>query len=217
MPILNTLPAYPPLLRWVARGSLGRATGLMLVWAAALGASATLLSWLEPDRTARLFLNADPYRREMFAWVLTGEGRESRLAEFLPQHAGHAALFCGLSLASGSLLSMPLGAALMNYMGHYVGALAAESASPWRTLLLAWPPWAVVRIASFVTLGVVLAQPLLSLAARPVDATTRRAIRFAHSSRRLVLFAFAGLLLDVVLKWLLAPEWQPLLRRAVGW
>lgn len=210
MPILNTVPAYPALARWIARGAPGRAVGLMLVWAAALGVAATLLSWLDPESSARLFLNADSYRREMFQWVLTGAGRESRPSEFLVQHAAHAALFCGLSLASASILSMPMGAALMNYMGHYVGALAAEAASPWVTVLLAWHPWALVRIASFVTLGVILAQPLAAFAAR-------RPIRFAPSSHRLTLLAFAGLLVDVVLKWMLAPVWQPLIRRAVGW
>jgi hypothetical protein len=210
VPILNTLPAYPPLVRWVARGAPGHAIGLMFVWSAALGTSATLLAWLEPHHTARLFLNADAYAREMFLWVLTGEGRESRIGAFLPQHVGQAAVFCGLSLVSGSVLSMPMGAVLMNYMGHYVGALAGESVSPWTAVLLGWHPWALVRVASFVTLGVVLAQPMLAFAAR-------QPIRFAPSSRRLVQFAFAGLLLDVLLKWLLAPVWQPLLRRAAGW
>jgi hypothetical protein len=210
VPILNTLPAYPTLARWIARGAPGRAVGLMLLWAATLGVCATFFSWLEPERSARLFLNADAYRREMFHWVLTGAGRESRPADFLGQHAAHAALFCALSLASASILSMPMGAALMNYMGHYVGALAAQASSPWAIVVLGWHPWALVRVASFVTLGVILAQPLAAYAAR-------RPIRFAPSSRRLMQLAFAGLLLDVVLKWMLAPVWQPILRRAAGW
>jgi hypothetical protein len=210
VPILNTLPAYPTLARWIARGAPGRAVGLMLLWAASLGVSATFQAWLDPQGSARLFLNADAYRQEMFLWVLTGAGRESQPSEFLVQHAAHAAIFCGLSLASASILSMPMGAVLMNYMGHYVGALAAKAASPWAIVLLAWHPWALVRVASFVTLGVILAQPLASYAAR-------RPIRFAPSSRRLMFLAFAGLVLDVVLKWMLAPVWQPLLRRAAGW
>jgi len=97
----------------------------------------------------------------------------------------------------------------MNYMGHYVGALAAASARPALTMILGWHPWAVVRIVSFVTLGVVLAAPLLSLIL---------GFRFDwRAARPLVGYAAAGLVVDVVMKWLLAPAWQKLLLRVVGW
>ena len=57
---------------------------------------------------------------------------------------------------------MPMGAVLMNYMGHYVGTLAAASGRPALTMVLGWHPWAVVRIVSFVALGVILSAPLLA-------------------------------------------------------
>jgi hypothetical protein len=210
VPVLNTAPAYPLMVRSIRRGNVAGALALMLVWAATLGAAATTLSWMSPEDTSRLFLNAGAYRREMFEWVLTGQGREADPSRFLPQHAAHAAIFSGLSLATGSLLSMPVGAALMNYMGHYAGALAARSAAPALTASLAWHPWAIARVISFVILGVVLAQPALA-------AIDRRPDRFAPCSRRLAAIALGGLLLDAALKWALAPAWPRLLRRAAGW
>jgi hypothetical protein len=72
--------------------------------------------------TARLFLNGQRYQQEMFAWVRTGVGAEGDATRFLPQHAWHALLFCALSAATGSIASMPMGAALVHYMGQYVGA-----------------------------------------------------------------------------------------------
>ena len=58
---------------------------------------------------------------------------------------------------------MPMGAVLMNYMGHYVGTLAAaEPRVRPLTMMLAWHPWAVIRVISFVIIGVVLSAPLLS-------------------------------------------------------
>jgi len=114
-----------------------------------------------------------------------------------------------LALASGSVLAMPMGAALMNYMGHYVGALAAASTHPAQAAALAWHPWAVIRIISFVVLGVVLSLPVLS-----------RVLKFSvdwRRARRLLMFATAGLAADVLLKSLLAPAWQRLLLRAAGW
>ena len=100
---------------------------------------------------------------------------------------------------------MPMGAALMNYMGHYVGALAVIGKRPLLTMVLAWHPWAVIRIVSFVTLGVLLSAPLLSkLFAFRIDWAAARPLAIA---------AVAGLVLDVVLKALLAPTWQRLLLR----
>src|SRR5436305_3706166 len=104
---------------------------------------------------------------------------------------------------------MPMGAVLMNYMGHYVGTLAGASRHPILTMVLGWHPWAVIRIVSFVVIGVVLSAPVWSgLARARVD--RRLAVR-------LLAYAAAGLLVDIVLKTLLAPAWHRLLLRTVGW
>ena len=113
----------------------------------------------------------------MFAWVLTGQGAESTPSQFIPQQAGHAALFSALALATGGAVAMPMGAVLMNYMGHYVGALAATSRRPALTMILGWHPWAVIRVISFVAIGVVLSAPLLSrLGKFRVDRGTARTL-----------------------------------------
>jgi hypothetical protein len=104
---------------------------------------------------------------------------------------------------------MPLGAVLMNYMAYYAGALAAASAHPLRAALLAWVPWALIRIASFVTLGVVLSGPVLG-----------RLFGFSYrlsDQRRWIAAALAGLAMDVLLKWALAPGWRHMIRAAAGW
>jgi hypothetical protein len=209
VPVLNTIASFPFMVQALRSGRLRLAVARMLVWALALGVCATLLSYWQPWRTETLFLRGASYRAEMFAWVMSGRGAESDPVRFLPMHARDAAIFVALALASGGVLAMMMGAALMNYMGHYVGALAAASARPALTMILGWHPWAVVRIVSFVTLGVVLAAPLLS-----------RILGFRfdwRAARPLVGYAAAGLLVDVVMKWLLAPVWQKTLLRVVGW
>ena len=98
---------------------------------------------------------------------------------------------------------MPMGAVLMNYMGHYVGTLAAASRRPALTMLIAWHPWSVIRVISFVVIGVVLSAPLLSrIGTFRVDRT---------AARTLLLWAGAGLIADIVMKALIAPTWQRLL------
>ena len=209
LPILNTLASFPFMVLALKRGDLRLAVARMLLWALTMGVAATLLSYARPAQSGALFLRGDAYRAEMFGWVMTGQGAESRPSEFIPQQAGHAVLFSGLALATGGAAAMPMGAVLMNYMGHYVGTLAGSSRRPALTMLVAWHPWAVIRVISFVVIGVVLSTPLLSrLGKFRVD---------RGAARTLLLAACAGLVADIVLKTLLAPTWQRILLRIVGW
>jgi uncharacterized membrane protein len=139
---------------------------------------------------------------------MTGQGAESTPSQFIPQQMMHAAVFSGLALATGGAAAMPMGAVLMNYMGHYVGSLAAVSRRPALTMMLGWHPWAVIRVISFVVIGVVLSAPLLSWIGKfRVDRA---------AARTLLTGAAAGLIADIVLKTLLAPAWQRLLLRTLS-
>jgi hypothetical protein len=209
LPILNTLASFPFMVLALKRGDLRLAVARMLLWALTMGVVATALSYARPAQTGTLFLRGEAYQKEMFSWVLTGQGAESTPSLFIPQQAGHALLFSGLALATGGAAAMPMGAVLMNYMAHYVGVLAATSRRPALTMILGWHPWAVIRVISFVVIGVVLAAPLLARLGRfQVDRA---------ASRTLLIAAGAGLIADVVLKTVLAPAWGRLLLRVVGW
>ena len=209
LPVLNTAASFPFMVLALRRGDLRLAVARMLLWALTMGVVATLLSYARPAEAGLLFLRAPAYRTEMFTWVASGIGPESTPSRFIPQQAGHAALFSALALATGGVVAMPMGAVLMNYMGHYVGTLAESSARPMLTLVLAWHPWAVIRVISFVVIGVVLSAPLLSrLFTFRVDWTL---------ARKLLTAAALGLVADIVLKAALAPAWQKLLLRTVGW
>jgi hypothetical protein len=200
LPILNTLAGFPFMVAALRAGRVPRAIGRMLVWAAAMGLCATTLAFWEPVVAEKLFIHGGAYKREMFIWVMTGQGAESQPSQFIPQHLAHTALFLALSLATGSLVSMTMGAMLMNYMSCYVGGLGWSASSPAVALLLGWHPWAVIRIASFVVLGVVLGGPLLG---RLVGFPYRLA-----DQKRWVVAAGCGLVADATLKWLLAPAWR---------
>ena len=209
VPFFNVAAGFPFMVAALKRGRTGEAIWRMLIWAAALAVCATVISYFATSDAGRMFLRGESYRAEMFDFIRTGQGREGDIRAFLPQHVLHAAAFSLLAVATGAVFAMPLGAFLMNYMAYYVGALAAASVHPWQAIVLAWVPWAVIRVMSFVTLGVVLGGPVLSrLAGFPY--------RLADQRRWLVL-AVGGLLVDIAMKWALAPWWRHLLLAAAGW
>jgi len=209
VPVLNTFASFPFMVAALRRGDLRLAITRMLVWALTLAICATAFAYLRPWEAGRVFANGARYRSDMFAWIMTGRGAESTPSEFIPQHARDTALFAVVDVVSGGFAGMAMGAALMNYMATYVGSLAAASRYPLLALFLGWHPWAVIRIVSFVVVGVVLSLPLLS-----------RVFHFrsdAAERRRLLTWAACGLVADVTLKALLAPAWRNLLLRVAGW
>jgi hypothetical protein len=208
LPLLNTAPAYVVMALRLRRGDRQGAAVLMLVWAASLAVFGTLSFVLWPRPVDAVVLNGPAYRDEMFHWILTGQGTEGSLRLFLPQHLLHLVGFIAISLATASTASMVMGSALMNYMSFYVASLAKAGTPAWAVVFLGWQPWAICRVAAFCIFGVVLAEPLLSRLARYPYAGLR-------GSRKLLLWAGAGILADWVLKATLAPWWGLWLRSVV--
>ena len=203
LPFAVAIPAWLILINELRARRIARAIGFMLLWALGLAIFSTTLSYARPDLAAAWFWNAEPFWQEMSEWLRTGYGLEGEPARFIPRHGVHIVVFAILSLATASALSLPMGAALMHYMGYYVGQVAAQSDAPFIAALVAWHPWAIVRIVSFIVIGVVLAQPLLA---------TRFGFRVSWDQHRpLLIAAGIGLIVDVVMKWLLAEPWRQLL------
>lgn len=208
LPLLDVLPAYAVMLVLLYHGRRGRAVGVMLMWALGMLLAGTTLVTLFPERSATLILNGVEYRLQMFEWIRTGIGAESDPRQFIPQHLGHIVVFLVLSLGTVSLLSMIFGSILMNYMSFYVGSLILEADIPLRVIGLGWPPWSLFRVASFVTLGVILAEPLLFR-------LWKKPFRFGEITPFLIAAAI-GLGLDLILKSILAPWWRVWLLAAAG-
>jgi hypothetical protein len=222
LPLLATLTIYPVLALLVLRERRRAAAVATLLWAASLSVSVIAWTARDPGGMETVVLNGAAYRDEMFAFIRSGEGRESDPARFLPQHLLHLGAFCLLAWVSAGLFGIVLGALLLGYMSYYVGALAAAGGAPAAALAFGWPPWAVLRVVAFVLLGVALSEPLLLAIRRRVQGAAGplpglpgggAARGVARRSWRPWYVAAAALLAaDALLKLLLAPAWATLLR-----
>ncbi len=209
LPVVQTCLVFPVFYGLVARKRLGRAALAMTGWAALTAWLVIYLTIQAPEYLGDRILMGESYRREMFTWVATGVGKEGDISQFLPQHVLHFVLFALLTSATGGFLGLVMGSVLMNYMSFYVGSLLLQSQEFNSVALLAWPPWAATRVVAYIVTAT-------GLAALVYDRVGLCSIDLAGVKRALVAGGLL-LLLDVLLKWTLAPVWQPWLLRLVGW
>lgn len=207
------LPLVAPLLLWpsfapAARdGRYLRAVVAALIWAVLLSGSLIALTQTAPTLAGARIVNGEPYRMEMFRWIETGVGKENEPGLFVLEHIVHLAAFALLSWLTAGYLGLALGAGLTAYMSYFVGSFALASGHPWLGSIAAWVPWSVIRVVAFVILGTVLARPLL-----------RRRIlggRWGGLERSDLVWigaALAGIVADLALKTLLAPDYGLFLR-----
>lgn len=207
LPLLQTLMIFPLFIRLVYSGRWTRTVVAMSCWALWMAVLIILLAAaLGPVLEHRILLGAD-YREEMFSWIRTGIGRESDIGRFLPQHMIHFLSFSLFTAVSAGFLGLLMGSVLMNYMSFYVGSLLGLTDSPFPLLLIAWPPWAALRVVGFITVATALAGlslDRLGLGSHPLPKVRR--------------FLFVGLTLlvtDILLKWWLAAVWQEWLAELV--
>jgi hypothetical protein len=206
LPVFATLAVYPVFAKHVSAGRKGTAVAAALLWAASFSISLITHTARDPDAAGPVVLMGPPYRAEMFEFIATGSGRESDPGRFVPQHLLHTGVFAVVTLLTGGLAGLAMGAVLVGYMSYYVGALASGP-HPLEAGLLGWPPWAIVRVVAFVLLGAVLSRPLLL---RLKGQRTR--LWPDRSDRRTLSIALALLLFDIILKATFAPLWSTLLR-----
>src|SRR5690606_16687140 len=112
---------WPAFSTAVRAGETRRAFAAAMLWTFLLSLSIIVFTQIAPARAGQAILHGESYRIEMFGWIETGEGRENRPAEFLPEHALHLVGFVLLTLLSGGYLGLALGAGLLGYMSYFVG------------------------------------------------------------------------------------------------
>jgi hypothetical protein len=206
------LPLLAPLTLWLAFRERVRAQDYLgawtlgMAWALLLSVGVILAVLWWPEAARGGILHGEAYRQEMFGWIRTGVAPENSPRLFIPQHLLHLGVFLLLTWASGGYLGLVLGAFLVAYMSYFVGSYAAASGHPLLGSVLAWVPWSVVRVCAFVLLGALFSRPLLA----------RRLWPFERWEVRLMALAFAGLLVDILVKAFFAPSYGVFLRQFGG-
>jgi hypothetical protein len=207
LPLLGALSIYPFYLELILGGQRRRAVVLVLLWALFLSEAMIIGTYFMPERAEKVTLMGASYRDEMIEWVRTGEGEESSPRRFIPSHIKHFAVFVVISFATAGAGGLVMGAVLLNYMNFYIGSLLIASHNPVLALLVAWQPYAMLRVIAYIVAATALTEAFFAFIKRRKPA--RRAAVYAG-------LALAGVTMDVLVKSAVAPLWSRLVRWAAG-
>ncbi|MHC4990576.1 MAG: hypothetical protein ACYTGC_06305 [Planctomycetota bacterium] len=147
----------------------GAIPGALAVGAWAVGTTLYALPVFlrHPQETDRRVWRARPYREQMLDWLRTGKGPETRPLATARAHLYELAAYLAAATLTVNLLSIVLGALLLNYMNAYVSRLLVAARRAWTVRLLSWNVWSVIRVAAYVMLGSAAAAPAAALLGYP--------------------------------------------------
>jgi len=208
LPLLNIAAAYPVMFTLLRFEQRKRAIGTMLFWALCMAVLMVYTCVHFPLQAEASIFHGKAYAAEMMNWVRTGNAPENEPLRFVPQHLLHFFVFVALSLLTGSLLSLLMGALLMNYMCFYVGTLVNAAAHPLTATLMGWQPYAIIRVCSYVILGVILGEPMICR-------VLKKDYEYDLKLRPFYWAALTGVVLDIIIKFAIAPWWGLVLRAAM--
>jgi hypothetical protein len=195
LPLLQgTLGWIAFLIAWSFLGAFW-ATACVGAWSVGSTLASVYVFLGKPRETDVRVIRATEYRATMLEWLSTGRGPEAHPAGTAVQHLRELIWYVAAATASANLLSLVMGAILLNYMNAYVATLLRAANRTGRALLLAWNVWSVVRVAAYVAIGAAAGAPVLRLMGYRVDSV---------AVRSLAVVGAGGVVLDLVLKLMLS-------------
>lgn len=211
LPLLSAAVLIPMFLWALRQGRPGRAVTLALFWVVVQSLSVLLASLLFADTAPRAVQGGLEYRTAWLAWIEGGPLVQMAPALDYARQAIDLALYAGAMALTGGVGGLLLLTVALNRFNFTVATLLATAQNPVLLAVAAWPLWMMVRLAGYLIVGAVLAEPVANLDLRPAylaDWLQRR--------KRLLLAGLGIILLGVILQALLAPLYQTLLHRALG-
>lgn len=191
LPVVQGLLGYVVFVAGWRLGGVLSATWAVAGWAIGTTAVSLLVFRLRPDAVDERVVRSRSYRAEMLEWLVTGRGPESQPLRTVRRHLYELAAYVVAAAVTANLLSLVMGAVLLNYMNAWVAALLGAARRPLVVSVLAWNSWSVVRVAAYVVLGCACASPLAAVAGYPAD---------ADQVRLLARLGVIGVVADLVLK-----------------
>lgn len=222
LPLLNTLVIFPFFVWAMRAGRPRRAITLGTFWAICQTIAMLVASLALPQQASNAVLNGLEMRSQALAWTTGGahspEGFVAGLPFSLSKQLIQLAVVAAGSLLTAGLVGLLVDALTLNATSYIAASVLHQANNPLLALVTAWPLWIFVRLAGYLLLGAVLAEPLAVGAStpRPDDEQVEPAwtwTQWWRRRRRLLGIGVGLALLGIALQSLLGPLWASLMRQ----
>ena len=211
LPVLSALVLIPMFIWALREGRPRKAIQLGLFWAVIQSAVIVIATVVSSDSASRAIVGGVEFRSEWFTWIANGAQVLRTPALALDRAVLELIAYSAAMFLTGSVAGLIGLAAAMDAFNFTAATLLTQAARPLLMLLAAWPIWVIVRLVSFLTVGAVLAEPMVHLNLRIgflLDWWRRR--------KRLLAIGLGIFVLSLLLQVLLTPLYRSLLQAAIG-
>ncbi len=211
LPVLSALVLIPMFIWALREGRPRKAIQLGLFWAVVQSAVFVIATVLLSDSASQAVVGGVEFRSEWLSWIANGTQVLRTPALALDRTVLELIVYSAAMFLTGSVAGLIGLAAAMDAFNFTAASLLTQAARPLLMLLGAWPIWVIVRLVSYLTVGAVLAEPMVHLNLRVeflLDWWRRR--------KRLLAIGLGLFVLSVLLQVLLTPLYRSLLQAALG-
>ena len=211
LPVLSALVLIPMFVWAVREGRPRKAIELGLFWAVVQSAVFVIATVLLSDSASQAVVGGVEFRSEWLSWIANGSPVLRTPALALDRTLLELIVYSAAMFLTGSVAGLIGLAAAMDAFNFTAASLLTQAARPLLMLLGAWPIWVIVRLVSYLTVGAVLAEPMVHLNLR-----VEFLLDWWHGRKRLLAIGLGLFVLSLLLQVLLTPLYRTLLQAALG-
>jgi len=211
LPVLSALVLIPMFIWALREGRPRKAIQLGLFWAVIQSAMIVIATVLSSESASRAVLGGVEFRTEWLSWIANGSPVLRTPALALDRTVLELIVYSAAMFLTGSVAGLIGLAAAMDTFNFTAATLLTQAARPLLMLLGAWPVWIIVRLVSFLTVGAVLAEPMVHLNLR-----IGFLLDWWRHRKRLLAIGLGLFALSLLLQILLSPIYRWLLQAALG-
>ena len=212
LPLLSALVLIPMFIWALREGRPRKAIQLGLFWAVVQSAVIVIATVLLSDNSAsQAVVGGVEFRSEWLSWIANGSPVLRTPALALDRTLLELIVYSAAMFLTGSVAGLIGLAAAMDAFNFTAASLLTQAARPLLMLLGAWPIWVIVRLVSYLTVGAVLAEPMVHLNLR-----VEFLLDWWHRRKRLLAIGLGLFVLSLLLQVLLTPLYRTLLQAALG-
>jgi len=211
LPVLSALVLIPMFIWALREGRPRKAIQLGLFWAVIQSAVIVIATVLLSDSASQAVVGGVEFRSEWLSWIANGAQVLRTPALALDRTVLELIVYSAAMFLTGSVAGLIGLAAAMDTFNFTAATLLTQATRPLLMFLSAWPIWIIVRLVSYLTVGAVLAEPMVHLSLRIeflLDWWRRR--------KRLLAIGLGLFALSLLLQILLSPIYRWLLQDALG-